>query len=201
MAEVHKRFGKLPWADLFEESAQIAEDGFEIYKYLGDAIEDKENWLQMPEYGWDAYLNEDGTIKKEGDIIKQSFKIKQIQFNIICSNKLFEKLKLKDPKLANTLRRIAQDPDNFYNGELAEDIAADLAQVGSWINITDLNIYDVNITEPLKSDFDGKEFYFPKAQASGPILQLMLNILDGYELNKENHLTEVGLHLMDNPFH
>ena len=155
----------------------------------------------MPEYGWDAYLNEDGTIKKEGDIIKQSFKIKQIQFNIICSNKLFEKLKLKDPKLANTLRRIAQDPDNFYNGELAEDIAADLAQVGSWINITDLNIYDVNITEPLKSDFDGKEFYFPKAQASGPILQLMLNILDGYELNKENHLTEVGLHLMDNPFH
>ena len=201
MAEVHKRFGKLPWADLFEESAQIAEDGFEIYKYLGDAIEDKENWLQMPEYGWEAYLNEDGTIKKEGDIIKQSFKIKQIQFNIICSNKLFEKLKLKDPKLANTLRRIAQDPDNFYNGELAEDIASDLAQVGSWINITDLNIYDVNITEPLKSDFDGKEFYFPKAQASGPILQLMLNILDGYELNKENHLTEVGLHLIDNPFH
>ena len=109
-----------------------------------------------------------------------------------CSSKLFGKLNLKDPKLANTLRRIAQDPDNFYNGELAEDIASDLAQVGSWINITDLNIYDVNITEPLKSDFDGKEFYFPKAQASGPILQLMLNILDGYELNKENHLTEVG---------
>ena len=76
-----------------------------------------------------------------------------------------------------------------------------MAQVGRWINITDLNIYDVNITEPLKSDFDGKEFYFPKAQASGPILQLMLNILDGYELNKENHLTEVGLHQIDIPFH
>ena len=110
----------------------------------------------------------------------------------------YSKLEIKDKKLANTLRRIAQDPDNFYNGELAEDIAADLAQVGSWINITDLNIYDVNITEPLKSDFDGKEFYFPKAQASGPILQLMLNILDGYELNKENHLTEVRL--MDSQF-
>ena len=192
MAEVHKRFGKLQWADLFEESAQIAENGFEIYKYLGDAIEDKEDWLQMPEYGWEAYLNEDGTIKQEGDIIKQSFQIQHIQLNLTCSSKLFGKLNLKDPKLANTLRRIAQDPDNFYNGELAEDIASDLEQVGSWINITDLNIYDVNITEPLKSDFDGKEFYFPKAQASGPILQLMLNILDGYELNKENHLTEVG---------
>ena len=75
MAEVHKRFGKLPWPDLFEESAQIAEDGFEIYKYLGDAIEDKENWFQMPEYGWEAYLNDDGTIKKEGDIIKLSFQL------------------------------------------------------------------------------------------------------------------------------
>ena len=66
--------------------------------------------------------------------------------------------------MANTLRRIAEDPDNFYNGDLAKDIASDLEQVGSWINITDLNIYDVNITEPLKSVFDGKEFYFPKAQ-------------------------------------
>ena len=80
MAEVHKRFGKLPWAELFEESAQIAENGFEIYKYLGDAIEDKENWLQMPEYGWEAYLNEDGTIKKEGDIIKLSFLIPSKHF-------------------------------------------------------------------------------------------------------------------------
>lgn len=94
MAEVHKRFGKLPWTDLFEESAQIAENGFEIYKYLGDAIEDKEDWLQMPEYGWEAYLNEDGTIKKEGDIIKQSFQIQHIQLNLTCSSKLFGKLNL-----------------------------------------------------------------------------------------------------------
>ena len=51
--------------------------------------------------------------------------------------------------MARPLRRIAEDPDNFYTGSLAEDIASDLEEVGSWINITDLNIYDVNVTEPL----------------------------------------------------
>ena len=51
--------------------------------------------------------------------------------------------------MARPLRRIAEDPDNFYTGSLAEDIASDLEEVGGWINITDLNIYDVNVTEPL----------------------------------------------------
>ena len=43
-------------------------DGFEIYSYSAHAIEDKTKWLQTPEYGWSNYLNEDGTVKKEGDI-------------------------------------------------------------------------------------------------------------------------------------
>ena len=34
--------------------------------------------------------------------------------------------------MARPLRRIAEDPDNFYTGSLAEDIASDLEEVGSW---------------------------------------------------------------------
>ena len=56
------------WANLSSESIEIARNGFEIYSYSGHAIEDKTKWLQMPEYGWSNYLNEDGSVKKEGDI-------------------------------------------------------------------------------------------------------------------------------------
>ena len=39
----HKMFGKLPWKDLFEPSAQIAQDGFEISSSLAHAIQSKKN--------------------------------------------------------------------------------------------------------------------------------------------------------------
>ena len=44
----------------------MARDGFEIYSYSAHAIQDKTKWLTMPEYGWQNYLNENGTVKKEG---------------------------------------------------------------------------------------------------------------------------------------
>lgn len=35
-----------------------------------------------------------------------------------------------NPKLGDTLRRIADDPVTFYTGELADDIVADVQEYG-----------------------------------------------------------------------
>lgn len=50
-------------------------------------------------------LKPDGTLMKEGDL-------------------------LRNPKLGQTLRRIAANPDVFYNGSLAQDIVDDIAEYG-----------------------------------------------------------------------
>jgi len=126
MHEAHKLFGFLDWSDLFQESINMARNGFEVYSYSAHAIEDKTKWLQMPEYGWSNYLNEDGSVKKEGEM-------------------------MKDERLAVTLERIAADPDTFYTGDLADDIAEDLKQVNSIITKEDLEKFDATITEPLHS--------------------------------------------------
>ena len=152
MAEAHDRYGKLPWRDLFQESIQMAREGFEIYSYMADAMDEKTEWLKKPEYNWEVYLDENGEVKKEGDFIQ-------------------------DEKLAQTLEAIAEDKDSFYNGKLAKLILEDLEEVGSIIVEEDLETYNANISEPLHSEFDGKDWYFSRAQSSGPILQLMLNML------------------------
>ena len=85
-----------------------------------------------------------------------------------------------DEKLAVTLEKIASDPKSFYTGDLAKDIIDDLEEINSIITKEDLEKYSANITQPLHSEFDGKDWYFSRAQSSGPILQLMLNILGGY---------------------
>ena len=100
MAEAHRLYGKLPWADLFEESIKMVRDGFEIYSYMADAMDEKTEWLKKPEYNWEVYLDENGEVKKEGDFIK-------------------------DEKLAQTLEAIAEDPDSFYTGKLSKLILED----------------------------------------------------------------------------
>ncbi|HKK06400.1 MAG TPA: gamma-glutamyltransferase [Gammaproteobacteria bacterium] len=54
------------------------------------------------------------------------------------------------PALGATLRRLAEaGPDDFYRGELAESIAADLAGIGSPVTRADLAVHHVQIAEPL----------------------------------------------------
>ena len=50
-------------------------------------------------------MKQDGSLVKEGDL-------------------------LKNPKLARTLRRIAEDPMSFYNGSLAREIIDDINDRG-----------------------------------------------------------------------
>lgn len=38
--------------------------------------------------------------------------------------------KLKLPKLAETFKKIAADPQGFYNGSLASEVALDIAEAG-----------------------------------------------------------------------
>ena len=63
---------------------------------------EKKDWLENPDYNWEAFLKEDGSIKDLGDTIV-------------------------DLDFANTLEKLANDPtkDSFYNGEIAADMAED----------------------------------------------------------------------------
>ena len=54
----------------------------------------------------ELFVKPDGSVVKEGDIIKNT-------------------------KLAQTLRRISEDPHTFYNGTLAQDIVDDITDHGS----------------------------------------------------------------------
>ena len=57
----------------------------------------------------EIFVKEDGSLVQEGDIMTR-------------------------PKMAVTLRKIADDPFTFYNGSLADDIVADIADYGKILN-------------------------------------------------------------------
>ncbi|HEX3430398.1 MAG TPA: gamma-glutamyltransferase [Rhizomicrobium sp.] len=94
---VHKRYGRLAWAKLFEPAIALADKGFPVGRKLAATIAAQTRMARMPDIK--AYFYKaDGTPLKQGDT-------------------------LKNPELAKTFRMIAAGGAHaFYTGPIAEAI-------------------------------------------------------------------------------
>ncbi len=83
------------------------------------------------------------------------------------------------------MKRIAADPDDFYHGEIAKKLAADMQAHGGLITEADLAHYQVKERVPVEGTYHGyKIFSAPPPSAGGIALVEMLNILRPYDLAK-----------------
>lgn len=123
------------------------------------------------------------------------------QKNILKENDI-----VRFPKLADTYQRIADEgPDVFYNGSMAQSIVEDVQAAGSSlillnlvslffsphtpsgtsvqggiITLDDLLEYQPVLNEtPLKLNVGEYTMHVPDAPSSGPVLALILNIVEG----------------------
>uniref|UniRef100_A0A3B3VMP1 Glutathione hydrolase n=1 Tax=Poecilia latipinna TaxID=48699 RepID=A0A3B3VMP1_9TELE len=153
----HKRHGRLPWKELFEPSIALARDGFPIGKALAHAIFKSKESIQGDANMCEVFCDSEKRILKENDIVKF-------------------------PKLAETYQRIADEgPDVFYNGTMAQSIVEDIQAAGGIITLDDLLEYQPVLNEnPLKLNVGEYTIHVPDAPSSGPVLALILNIVDGY---------------------
>ena len=93
--------------------------------------------------------------------------------------------RFQQPELARTLQRIATDPDDFYRGKLAAEIAAFEQANKGLITAQDLAAYEVKERTPLVGHYHGYEVLTSPPPSSGGIVLLeTLNILSGYDLPK-----------------
>ena len=92
----HKKYGKLPWAKLFDPAIKLATDGFALKSKLANAISGP-RIASMPDFR-KYFYKADGTPYREGEI-------------------------LKNPELADTFRAIAKGGAKaFYTGDIAQAI-------------------------------------------------------------------------------
>uniref|UniRef100_A0A3B3Z648 Glutathione hydrolase n=1 Tax=Periophthalmus magnuspinnatus TaxID=409849 RepID=A0A3B3Z648_9GOBI len=155
----HRRHGRLPWKELFEPSIALARDGFPIGKALAHALFRSKESIQGDDNMCKVFCDSERNILKENDIVRF-------------------------PKLAETYQRIADEgPDAFYNGSMAQSIVEDIQAAGGIITLDDLSEYQPVLSEnPLHLNVGEYTMYVPDAPSSGPVLGLILNIVDGYNL-------------------
>jgi len=95
----HRRFGRIPWADLFPPAVQLAEDGFRISPRLATSIEHaKERGLTAFDTSRRYFFTSAGSPRPAGSL-------------------------LRNPAFARTLRQLAkQGIDAFYHGDIGRAV-------------------------------------------------------------------------------
>lgn len=158
LSRLHAEHGSLPWSDLLQDPAQIAQDGYALLPGAAarhesglDQIRDNPGFQQV-------FIEDDGSTYDAGDIVKQ-------------------------PVLASTIRRLAEaGADDFYKGEIAQQIAADMAANGGYVTAGDLAAYKVLDARNIETSYRGFDVHSLAAPAGGGLVIKTLNILENFEL-------------------
>jgi gamma-glutamyltranspeptidase/glutathione hydrolase len=96
---IHRRHGRLPWAQLFAPAIQLADEGFAVSPRLAGLLVD-EQYLRNDPVSRAYFYHPDGTPLRAGET-------------------------LRNPELVQTLRTLATNgADAFYSGPIAEAILA-----------------------------------------------------------------------------
>jgi gamma-glutamyltranspeptidase/glutathione hydrolase len=103
----------------------------------------------------------------------------------------------KQPELARTLERIAANPDDFYHGEMAQQLAAFVQAGGGLITEQDLASYEVKDRKPVGGTYRGLQIISAPPPSSGGVALIeALNILEGYDIARSGLDSAHSIHLL-----
>ncbi|MDQ2716825.1 MAG: gamma-glutamyltransferase family protein [Chloroflexota bacterium] len=174
--DLHQRFGRLPFAALFESAIEYAEKGYPIsptvFWHWRWGAEVTHADLHGEEYsGFETVFAPGGRIPQIGEM-------------------------WRNPDLAHTLRRIAESgAQDFYNGEIAGKIAAFSARTGGVLTLSDLQDHSSTWVEPISTNYRGYDVWELPPNGQGLAALIALNILEGFELGKYPRESAESYHL------
>jgi gamma-glutamyltranspeptidase/glutathione hydrolase len=164
--------GKLTWGQLVEPARRLAANGFTVTHSLARSLYANRKYLSQYAETKRIYLN-NGAFHKEGELFRQ-------------------------PELAATFARLQRlGPNEFYEGETARLIVADMKRNNGLMTMEDLRGYIAKERAPVRGNYRGHEIIsMPPPSSGGAVLIEMLNILEGFELNDMEASSSERYHLM-----
>ena len=167
LAYAAAKWGKLPLKQVIAPAIKLAREGYSLTWEQARDLHDK-NLAKFPESR--RVFQRDGDYYHTGEMFRQ-------------------------PDLARTLERIAANPDDFYHGALAKELAAAVQKGGGLITADDLAHYEVKEREPVRGTYRGYEVISaPPPSSGGTVLIESLNILEGYDLAKLGNRSAQSIH-------
>lgn len=174
LAMAHKRFGKLPWAELVRPAVVLAQEGFVLDDRLAESLNrilaESADFAELQR----VFAKPDKTRWKAGD-------------------------RLVQPDLARTMKLLADNgPDEFYTGTVGRLLVEEMVQGQGYISAEDLAKYQAIARQPLHTRYrDTFDVYAPPPpSAGGTCLFEMLHQLETFDLKKTGRFTPETMHVM-----
>jgi gamma-glutamyltranspeptidase/glutathione hydrolase len=169
MAYAERKYGKLGLARVMAPAIRLAAEGFVLTEEEANELTDSD-LAKFPDSK--RIFQRNGHLYKTGETFKQ-------------------------PELARTLQRIAADPDDFYHGKIAHELAAEVHKGGGLLTLEDLAQYNVVERAPVTGTFHNYTVISAPPPSSGGIVLLSaLNIVEAYDLAKLGDRSAEWIHFI-----
>lgn len=161
MEAAHERWGKLPWASLFDDAIALADQGFPVSARLATLV--------------------------AGDAERLSRFAPTRDYFLPGGEPIAEGATLRSPGYAQTLRTIAaRGAQSFYTGDLAEDIVTTVRTAPGnpgLLSMTDLALYKVKERPAVCAPYRALEVCGMGPPSSGALaVGQILGMLEGFDL-------------------
>jgi gamma-glutamyltranspeptidase/glutathione hydrolase len=165
--------GSFTLAELLKPSIALARDGVVLADDMADTLPGIHRRLARWAASAKIFSRPDGSSLQEGDRLVQT-------------------------DLAATLTAIAeQGPRGFYQGPIAEKLAAGIRDAGGIMTTEDLKSYSAVIRAPVRGSYRGYDIVsMPLPSSGGVVLVEMLNILEGFPLAEMKQGSAQQLHVL-----
>ncbi len=174
---LHQRYGKLKWAELFEPAIHYCETGSPTPQIIGYYIKRNLANFTRPGSGVEETANAmhtyapNGKAPNEGDI-------------------------RRNPDLARTYRLIAEGGrDAYYDGPIAKTIEVYFKRIGGWMTAEDLRAQHAEWSDPLVTNYRGVDVYGMAANTQGLATLQLLNIAENFDLRGMGFQSAQSLHV------
>ncbi len=157
LVEAHRKYGRLPFADVISPAIRLAQEGFVVDSFRSRSIAgDKARLARFPASA--SQFLPGGQEPAPGTTLRQ-------------------------PDLARTLAAIRDSGwAGFYRGWVADRIVEEMRRGGGLISHEDLAAYRAIWREPVVIPYRGYTIYsMPPASSGGVVMAEILNILEGYD--------------------
>lgn len=166
---LHKRFGKLPWKELFRPAIYFARHGFPVTQFVSAYWRYAQPYLKKG-VNTQVYLP-GGEAPKVGQIFR-------------------------NPDYANALELVANDgPEAFYRGPIAKAILAVSNQLHGVMTESDLADFKPQWVTPISTTYHGWQVSELPPNGQGMAALEMLNIMDRFPLAKWGFLSARAFHI------
>jgi gamma-glutamyltranspeptidase/glutathione hydrolase len=171
IAAAHKKFGKLPWAEVVQPAIEVARNGYPLTENASKNLNRfQEAFAQHNDFRLPFTAD---SLWQTGDTIHQ-------------------------PELAETLERIRDEGKaGFYEGKTAELIVAEMQKHNGLISLEDLKSYDAQWRETINFNYRGYQVTSMAPPSSGGIcLAQLMEMTEAFDLKKLGHQSPETIQVM-----